>query len=447
MEILVEGNGGREASLVYRVVHDEPNTVVNAVLAHENPTIVDLVEKTGGEHIIGDFTNPEVVADFAASKEIDLAIVSNDDALANGVTDALRAQGIATVGPDKQTARIEWDKAFARQFFDEVDPSLNPSYRLARNEREVREAVSFFANQGTPVVMKPLGLTGGKGVQVMGPHFATYDDACKVGNGLLRNGDEMVLIEEKVDPRSAEYTVQAFTDGKTVIYPPITVDYPYRFEGDKGPGTGGMGVFTENGKPSYLTPAELERTEVVTDALIKAMATKGMRFSGILNIGLFATPHGLQIIETNARPGDPECMNIMMLMEGNFADILRKSAAQELTPHHFSYKDAASVIVYLVNKHYALSTAPEPASFIVDHDAVDKTGSHLFFSAAKAGPTEGEYVTVGTSRALAIGAIGETLAEAREKVYKAIDTGVRGPLQYRRDIGDPEYVRSLASFR
>lgn len=447
MEILVEGNGGREASLVYRVVHDEPGTVVNAVVAHENPTIVDLVEKTGGEYLVGDFTNPDVVADFAAGKEIDLAVVSNDDALANGVVDALRVQGMATVGPDQQAARVEWDKAFARQFFDDVDPSLNPPYRLASNEREIREAVSFFADQDTPVVIKPLGLTGGKGVQVQGPHFATYDDARDIGNRLLRNGDEMVLIEEKADPRSAEYTVQAFTDGKTVIHPPVTVDYPYRFEGDKGPGTGGMGVFTEKGKPSYLTPAEIERTEVVTDALIKGMAAKGMRFSGILNIGLFATPSGLQIVETNARPGDPECMNMMMLMEGNFAEALRKTTAQELTPHSFSYKDAASVVVYLVNKHYALRAAPEPASFTVDHDAVDKTGSHLFFSAAKTGPTEGEYVTVGTSRALAVGAIGETLAEAREKVYSAIDTGIRGPLEYRRDIGDPEYVKSLATRR
>jgi phosphoribosylamine--glycine ligase len=445
--ILFEGNGGREASLACRVAQDEPGIVVNAVMAHENPTLVDLVERTGGAYEIGDFTSPPLVTNFAVRNQVDFAVVSNDDALANGVVDALRSEGIPTVGPDQRASRVEWDKVYARQLFDEIDHSLNPLYRLAGNDSEVKKALGFFEENDIPVVVKPLGLTGGKGVKVMGPHFGTYAEAHDIGTGLLSAGDKTVLFEERVDPRSVEYTVQAYTDGKTVIHPPLTVDYPYRFDGDTGPGTGGMGVFTERGLPSYLSPAEFERTQVLSDQLVQALAASGLRFSGILNIGLFATPRGIKIIETNARPGDPECMNIMMLMKGNFASVLGKTVRQELASTDFSYEDAASILVYLVNKNYALGETPDPATFTVDHDVVEKTGAKLFFSAAQKASTESEYVTVGTSRALAVGAVGETLREARETVYRAIKTGIRGSLDYRRDIGDPDYVRSLAAHR
>lgn len=240
--------------------------------------------------------------------------------------------------------------------------------------------------------------------------------------------------------------MQLFTDGKLAVTPPISVDYPYRFNGDTGPGTGGMGAFTERGA-SYLTQAEVERTGEIGQSLVRALGAKGLRFNGVLNLGLFATPSGLKIIEANARPGDPECMNMMMLMEGSFPDTLESIASQTLTPEHLSYKDAASAVVYLVSKGYALDGSQQEVPFTVDHEIIEKTGSQLFFASAKPGQTEGEYLTAGSSRTLAVGAIGETLEEARNNVYTAITRGIKGSLDFRTDIGSEDYLRGLASRR
>lgn len=446
--ILLDGHGGREASIASRLSGDDPNLVINAVVGHENPTIIDAVARSGGSFEVGDPTDPNVVGSFAARTMTELAVISNDNALAAGVVDALQAQGIPTVGPSRDAARVEWDKAFARQLIGDIYPSLNPFYTVVDSEKEARNLLDRFERERRPVVVKPLGLTGGKGVKVMGPHFSTYDEAYEVTMGLLRQGDQAVMLEEKVDSTAVEYTAQVFTDGNVAIGPPITVDYPYRYDGDKGPGTGGMGVFTERGNPSYLTPEELETTRIVSHDLVQGLARAGLDFTGVLNIGFFATPDGLKVVETNARPGDPECINMMLLMHGNLPTALGNIAARKLTPTDISFKDAASVVVCLVDKQYAQETvSAQVASFSVNHEAVQEAGAQLFFASAVPAQRDGEFVTVGSSRALAVGALGETLEEARAKAYTAISNGITGPLEYRQDIGDPNYIQAMAARR
>ena len=168
-------------------------------------------------------------------------MVSADEPLAAGVVDALLAQGTAAVGPTRAGAEIEWNKAFARSLLAEVAPEAVPRLRVVRERR--RGGTSAIASFGsTPVAVKPSGLTGGKGVKVMGPHLASHADAARVrARACSRAGGrgESVLIEEKIV--GAEFTIQAISDGRTVVFPPSTYDYPYRFDGDEGPGTGGMG--------------------------------------------------------------------------------------------------------------------------------------------------------------------------------------------------------------
>src|SRR5205823_4144554 len=132
-----------------------------------------------------------------------------------------------------------WNKVFARELLAEVAPHAAPALRVARSPEEVAQAMAWFGPR--EVAVKPCGLTGGKGVKVMGPHLQSHEQARDYALNLLERGGagESVLIEEKV--AGAEFTIQALSDGRTVVFPPSTYDYPFRFDGDEGPGTGGMG--------------------------------------------------------------------------------------------------------------------------------------------------------------------------------------------------------------
>src|SRR5438445_2160634 len=165
---LIVGHGGRESALAMRMAeHSE----LHAFMGHENPSIVRHAGGSGGSHVTGDVCDPLAVAAFARAQEIDLAMVSADEPLAAGVVDALLAQGTRTVGPTREGAEIEWNKAFARSLLGEVAPEAVPRMHVAGDRREVHDAIASFGT--APVVVKPSGLTGGKGVKVMGPHLAT----------------------------------------------------------------------------------------------------------------------------------------------------------------------------------------------------------------------------------------------------------------------------------
>src|SRR5438874_6216085 len=148
---------------------------LHAFVGHANPTIVRHASASGGSHAIGDVCDARAVAAFAREREVDIAMVSSDEPLAAGVVDALLAQGTRVVGPTRAGAEIEWNKAFARELLAEVAPQAVPTLRVVRSERELEAAFEAFGE--SPVAVKPSGLTGGKGVKVMGPHLADHDAA------------------------------------------------------------------------------------------------------------------------------------------------------------------------------------------------------------------------------------------------------------------------------
>ena len=146
---------------------------LHAFMGHANPSLVRYSEASGGSHATGDVCDPGAVAAFARAHEIDLAMVSADEPLAAGVVDALLAQGTRAVGPTRAGAEIEWNKVFARALLAEVAPQAAPMLRVVEQAHEVAEAIESFGS--TPVAVKPAGLTGGKGVKVMGPHLASHE--------------------------------------------------------------------------------------------------------------------------------------------------------------------------------------------------------------------------------------------------------------------------------
>jgi phosphoribosylamine--glycine ligase len=432
---MIVGHGGRESALAFRMAqHSE----LHAFVGHANPTILRHADSSGGGHAIGDVCDPGAVAAFARERDVDIAMVSADEPLAAGVVDALLAQGTRAVGPTRAGAEIEWNKAYARQMLAVLAPDALPDLRIAHTPHEVDEAFSFFGER--PVAVKPSGLTGGKGVKVMGPHLADHAEARGYALGLLERarGGESVLVEEKI--LGAEFTIQAISDGSAVVFPPCTYDYPFRFDGDEGPGTGGMGSLTMPGPTlPFMTMRHYEQACAIVQLVIERLAHEGRHFSGVMNSGFFATADGVKVIEFNARFGDPECMNIMSLLSGSWPTAMERICSRALTPADVALREEASVVLYLVSPDYALRPG-RAYDFELDERAIEQSGAHVFFSSAvRVG--ERHFQTVGTSRAVALAATGTTLAQARECVVKVAEAVP--VLEWRRDVGDDAYLEGL----
>jgi phosphoribosylamine--glycine ligase len=433
---LVVGHGGRESALAWRMAEDSE---VHAFVGHENPSILESVARSGGEHRVGDVCDPGAVASFARESGVELAMVSADEPLAAGVVDGLLAAGIAAVGPTRAGAEIEWNKTFARELLSEVAPEAVPRLRIAREPGEMDGAVSAFGD--APVVVKPSGLTGGKGVKVMGPHLDSHGAAAAYGRELLERGDGgTVLVEERIV--GPEFTIQAISDGRTVFFRPSTYDYPYRYDGDRGPGTGGMGSLS---MPSptlpFMTAEHYREACSIIERVIQRLAADGRHFSGVMNSGFFATADGVKVIEFNARFGDPECMNIMSILDGSWVEVMERIDARSLADGDVPLREEASVVLYLVSPDYALRSGP-PYEFTLDVDAVEEQGCAVFFSSAVRS-ADGRYRTVGTSRALALASTARELEQARERVAGAAATVP--VLEWRADVGERRYLEGLAA--
>jgi phosphoribosylamine---glycine ligase len=433
---LIVGHGGRESALAYRMAeHSE----LHAFVGHENPSIVGYAAASGGSHRLGDVCDPAAVAAFARELEIDIAMVSSDEPLAAGVVDALLAQGTRAVGPTRAGAEIEWNKAFARELLAHLAPEAVPAMRAVRAAREVEGAIASFG--ATPVVVKPSGLTGGKGVKVMGPHLADHQQAGDYARELLeRRPGEVVLIEERIV--GAEFTIQAISDGVNVVLPPSTYDFPYRFDGDRGPGTGGMGSLTiDSDELPFMTEAHYLEACTIIRRVIAQLASQGRRFSGVMNSGFFATADGVKVIEFNARFGDPECMNILSLFDDSWPYVMERIVGGTLSSRDVPLRPEASVVLYLVSPDYAVR--PGGAyEFTLERKRLEARGCHVFFSSAiQTG--ENTYRTVGTSRAVALAATAPTLEQARQRVVAAAESVPT--LEWRRDIGQLSYLEGLGA--
>ncbi len=413
---------------------------LHAFMGHANPSLLRHTEASGGSHAIGDPCDPRAVAAFARAQEIDLAMVSSDEPLAAGVVDALLAQGTRAVGPTRTGAEIEWNKVFARSLLAELAPEAVPEMRVVTRAHEVQAAIDAFGS--TPVAVKPSGLTGGKGVKVMGPHLASHEEARDYALSLLAHGGagQSVLIEEKII--GAEFTIQAISDGRTVLFPASTYDYPFRFDGDEGPGTGGMGSLTMPGLTlPFMTASHYERACEIIELVIERLASQGRHFTGVMNSGFFATADGVRVIEFNARFGDPECMNIMSLFRGDWPEVMERMSGGELSGADVPLSEDASLVMYLVSPDYALRPG-KPYEFDLDRQAIEAAGCHVFFASAIEA-AENRYATVGTSRAVALATTAPTLQRARERIVDC--AGSVGVLEWRRDVGDEGYLNGLSA--
>ena len=428
MKTLIVGSGGREAALARRMAEDSQ---VFACAQPTTPTVRHYVRKSGGDCCEVNPCDGAAIARFAVEKAIDLAMVSSDGPLAAGVADNLRSAGVATVGASRAAAEIEWNKIFARQLLETIAPELNPWHRIARNGEEVR---AIFAERGeAPVAVKPVGLTGGKGVKVSGEHLRDAAEARQYALAQVASG-EGVIVEEKIIGK--EFTLQCISDGDTVFFPPPTYDYPYRDEGDSGPGTGGMGTISRHEGLPFIPAAALQQAHEAVRRVVAELKRMGRDFNGVMNAGFFLDGEGrLKVIEFNARFGDPEGINIMALLDGSWTAVMGALVERRLGEVPMKAHDSA--VVYLVTRDYARRPATTPTDFALDFSVLNRHEVAIFFAAAEEVEEGGKkiYRSLGTSRLVALAKQGSDLQSCLNDIYAGIKEGVSGDVDYRGDIG------------
>jgi phosphoribosylamine--glycine ligase len=413
MKILVVGGGGREHAIASALGRNTKNEIYS-VMAKRNPGIGALAKKV---HLCKE-TDVKSVAGFAKEIGAAYAFIGPEAPLEAGIVDTLESAGIACIGPTRAAARLETDKAFCREMMDRNHLDGCPLYRVFHS---AADAAHFIKSYDGDLVVKPIGLTGGKGVRIMGEQV---DRAGAIAYARSLNGD--VVLEERL--LGEEFTLQAFVDGNHLVPMPLVQDHKRAFEGDAGPNTGGMGSYSmQNHMLPFVKEVDFQKALAIMQSVVAAMERTGSPYKGILYGQFMNTAQGPKVIEFNARFGDPEAMNVLSLLSSDLSEIVCRICEGSLASSHVTFEPMATVCKYLVPKGYPdMPHAGDSITLPADHQA-------LLYYANVEKTASGTLVTQ-TSRTLAYVGIGETLEEAELNAEQAA-SAVRGAVRYRRDIG------------
>ncbi len=425
---LLLGNGGREAVLAEQI---SKGYILYAIMPYANPSIVEYVEQSNGKYLIGDPFDKELVKKFIQEQNIEACVVSQDNLLQEGLIDLARELGLQTFGPTSKGAKIEWSKTYALEIVKKLEPEMIIKNEAITNQEQLDKVIEQYKDDS--FVVKPEGLTGGKGVKVGGIHFKGKEEGYQYAKQCLEDADR-VIIQDKVEGR--EFTVMALTDGENIVVTPVTFDYPYRFEEDKGPGTGGMGCLSfENGRLPFLEQEDIDKCANLIKKTIHELNRESLEFSGVIYGGFFKCKDGIKFIEFNARFGDPEAINVLNALETPFTEIFEHISNKTLSPENCKFNKNYTFTVYVVSPDYAIRSNKELCKFTLNKEAILKKGAKIYFASTK--QIEGNlYTSVGNSRLFAIHTSGKTLEEAKQKAYNAMENNVDEVLNYRKDIGE-----------
>ncbi len=415
MRVLLIGSGGREHAIAESVMRSEKSPVLFAAMSKKNPGIAPLCRN----FLLVNETDP-IIVDFALTNDIEIAIIGPESPLAAGIADMLWEAGIPVVGPRRLAAQIEFDKAWARNLMKKYGISGCPIFRVFRKwESGADEMIDELED----VVIKPAGLTGGKGVRVMGDHF-DKEGAKAYAAEILKNDD--AVIEERMT--GEEFTVQAFTDGNTLAYAPSVQDHKRAFEDDRGPNTGGMGSYNDSKNIlPFMTETDYnDAKRIMKDTILAIKNETGRPYQGILYGQFMATGDGISVIEFNARFGDPEAMNILPLLENDFLDVCSRIVNGTLDKIKIEFKMNSTVCKYAVPAGYPDN--PEKDSIVNIGDINDAI---LFYSSVY--EKDNKIYTTG-SRSLAVLGIADNIRDAELKSQAGL-SAIKGSLYSRRDIG------------
>jgi len=415
LKVLVVGDGGREHALAWRLEGEG----VDVLVAPGNGGTPNGVAVRS--------TDIDGLAALAERERVDLTIVGPEAPLAAGLADVFWSRGLQVFGPTRATARLEWSKAWTKEFLG------RHAIPTARAEVVDSEAGTWRALEriGLPVAVKADGLAAGKGVFVC----ATIADVDAALDRLFRrrslgSAADHVLVEELLE--GPELSVLAFTDGERFAVMPPVRDYKRLLDGDRGPNTGGMGGQT---RPAYATPGLLDWVaQRVLEPTLAGMVAEGHPYRGVLYAGLMLTGDGPRVLEFNCRFGDPECQLILPLLSTSLCEICHAAASGGLQPADVKWKQQRTYGVVLASPGYPDS--PRVGGAI---DGLDRVPSDVeVFHAGTRRDAAGRLVTAG-------GRVLSVVGFERDRVYAGADAIQFEGKQYRRDIGvEAEMLASAA---
>jgi len=419
MDVLVVGSGGREHALAWKL--KQSPRIGKLYIAPGNGGTSTL-----GENVPIGQMEFEKLAQFAQEKKVGLTVVGPDDPLVGGIVDVFKARGLRIWGPSREAAQIEGSKAFSKQFMHEAKI---PTAEFAVFSNAAL-ALAHVRVKGAPIVIKASGLSLGKGVYVCRDLTEAERAITEIMVERVHNdaGNE-VVIEEYLD--GPEISIHALTDGYSHILFPASQDHKPIGDGDVGENTGGMGTIAP---VPWVTPEMMSSVEgqIVTPTF-EALKKNGIQFQGLLYPGLKVTLGGLEVLEYNARFGDPETQVYMRLLKTDLLDLLEASVDGTIdalrTKIEWHRGFAANIVI--ASGGYPGEYKKElPITGIEDAEKVE--GVVTFHAGTKI--ENGQVVTAG-GRVLGVSAIGGTLKQALDRAYEAVGEIYFEGMYFRRDIG------------
>lgn len=417
MKVLILGSGGREHALAWAVKRSV--RVTEVVCAPGNGGIAQIARC-----VPVDLKDLDAMVRVAVAEQPGLTIVGPELPLSLGIVDALQQRGLRVFGPTRAAAMLETSKGFAKRFLQRHNiPTAN--YAVCTTAAELEKAIDIFR---APIVVKADGLAAGKGVIICPSRQTAIEAAHSLFSGkLLGEAAQQIILEEFLE--GDEISFLCLSDGKHVVPLAPSQDHKCIGEGDTGPNTGGMGVYSTD---TLLEPGMKEWIlRHIAEPTVRGMAEEGNPFVGVLYIGLMMTARGPQVLEFNARFGDPETQAILLRLESDLVDALEASISGRLAEIELRWTPGASACV-------VASSAGYPGNYKTGFpiaglsSAAQVPGVQIFHSgSARLG---GQLVT-GGGRVLAAAAAAPSLQEALARTYQAMAEIHFEGIYYRRDIG------------
>ncbi|MGP8174783.1 MAG: phosphoribosylamine--glycine ligase [Terracidiphilus sp.] len=417
MKVLILGSGGREHALAWAVKRSE--RVREVVCAPGNGGIAEIARC-----VPVDLKNLDAMVRVAEAEQPGLTIVGPELPLSLGIVDALQERGLRVFGPTRAAAMLETSKGFAKRFLQRHNiPTAN--YVVCTNAAELEKAIHIFH---PPIVVKADGLAAGKGVIVCESRQTAMEAAQGLFTGaLLGVAEQQVVIEEFLE--GDEISFLCLSDGKHVVPLVPAQDHKCIGEGDTGPNTGGMGVYSTD---SMIEPGMTEWIlHHIAEPTIRGMAEEETPFVGVLYCGLMMTARGPEVLEFNARFGDPETQAILLRLESDLVDALEACIDGRLVETELRWSPGASACVVASSSGY-------PGSYKTGFPitglgaAAHVPGVQIFHSGSA---RQGDQLVTGGGRVLGVTAAAPSLEEALARAYQAMAEIHFDGMYYRRDIG------------
>jgi len=418
MNVLLIGSGGREHAIAWKLAQSRDLTKL--YIAPGNPGTAQC-----GQNIPIGADDADKLLDFARQNDVGLMVVGPEDPLAAGLVDVFEAAGIKAFGPSAGAAQLEADKAFAKQLMR----SSSVSTAEGRTFDRFSDAKAYIASRDEPVVVKAAGLAKGKGVFVCDdPSDGILAAEQIMCDKVFGPAGDIIIVEDKL--LGEEASILAFVDGRNIYVMESSQDHKPIGDGDTGPNTGGMGAYS----PAPVVTEDLmnQITREILVPVVDGMNRNGTPYKGVLYAGLMITGGGPRVLEFNVRFGDPETQPILARLKSDLLQVLLAVCNGTLDQITLEWDQRPAVCVVIASGGYP-GEYEKGKKIIGLEDAQQLEDVIVFHAGTK--KMDGDIVTSG-GRVLGVTALGQTIRDAKERAYRAVDKIKFDGAYCRRDIAD-----------